>query len=74
MAWSKDGEFVCHVCDTMIGKNLKGERPFLLASQHMREHTPSERGGKLSGTYLAHLKEGNLAEPHHWWRVELRNH
>lgn len=33
--WSATGEFFCPRCPTTIGKNLKGERPFLLAQQHL---------------------------------------
>jgi len=32
--WQKNGEWHCSVCGTMIGKNLLGDRPFLLAKQH----------------------------------------
>jgi hypothetical protein len=36
--WSKSGEFYCPQCSTIIGKNLRGERPFLLAAEHVRSH------------------------------------
>jgi hypothetical protein len=38
IGWSKSGEFYCPHCSTIIGKNLLGERPFLLAAEHVRTH------------------------------------
>tara|TARA_A100001515_G_C4518811_1_gene192669 strand:- start:381 stop:617 length:237 start_codon:yes stop_codon:yes gene_type:complete len=40
--WDGAGEWTCCCCGRMIGKNLKGESPFLMARQH------SENCGKLS--------------------------
>jgi len=36
--WSKAGEFYCHLCSTSIGKNLRGEKPFWFASEHLATH------------------------------------
>ena len=38
VGWSKSGEFYCPLCSTIIGKNLLGERPFFLATEHLRTH------------------------------------
>ena len=35
IGWSKAGEFYCPCCSTIIGKNLLGAAPILLASQHL---------------------------------------
>lgn len=35
--WRANGEWHCLKCGTMIGKNLLGEQPFLLAWQHIRQ-------------------------------------
>lgn len=44
IGWSKAGEFYCPHCPTIIGKNLRDERPFLLASQHLsRKHPETKR-------------------------------
>ena len=40
--WDGAGEWTCCCCGRMIGKNLKGESPFLMARQH------SENCSKLS--------------------------
>lgn len=38
--WSTAGEFHCYFpgCMVSIGKNLRGEKPFLLAAEHLAEH------------------------------------
>jgi len=36
--WTKAGEFACPNCGTSIGKNLKGQQPFALASEHKKAH------------------------------------
>jgi hypothetical protein len=43
--WSRNGEFYCNHpgCVVSIGKNLKDEKPFLLAAQHRIEHKQEER-------------------------------
>lgn len=38
VGWSKSGEFYCPHCSVIIGKNLRDEKPFLLASRHLEEH------------------------------------
>ena len=32
--WDDKGEWTCAKCGTGIGKNLNGEKPFVLARQH----------------------------------------
>lgn len=36
--WSTAGEFYCPYCSTSIGKNLRGDTPYMLAMQHLQEH------------------------------------
>jgi hypothetical protein len=45
IGWSKSGEFYCPRCSTIIGKNLLGESPFLIAAQHLRTHPGMGQGG-----------------------------
>ena len=47
--WSKHGEFFCPYCDTSIGKNLRGMKPFAAATAHLKTHgkTPADMA-KLS--------------------------
>jgi hypothetical protein len=45
IGWSKSGEFYCPYCSTIIGKNLLGESPFLLAAEHLRTHPGIGPGG-----------------------------
>lgn len=33
--WDDHGEWTCCQCGAMIGKNLNGDKPFLLARQHV---------------------------------------
>lgn len=35
--WDSHGEWTCCQCGTMIGKNLNGDKPFLLARQHAEQ-------------------------------------
>ena len=32
--WQANGSWHCHKCGTIIGKNLLGQRPVMLAFQH----------------------------------------
>jgi len=35
--WMVNGEWLCLKCETLIGKNLLNEKPFLLARQHVEK-------------------------------------
>lgn len=48
VGWSTHGEFYCPYCDTQIGKNLRGQQPFLLASQHLKEHGVGKKSNPRS--------------------------
>lgn len=41
--WKVNGEWHCPKCGTMIGKNLLGERPYLLAMQHIVKCYPEKK-------------------------------
>lgn len=38
--WNEHGEYHCP-CGTQFGKNLKGESPFALVAQHVRQCVPN---------------------------------
>jgi hypothetical protein len=42
VGWSKAGEFHCPYCSTCIGKNLKGDKPFYFANEHLATHPEHE--------------------------------
>jgi hypothetical protein len=42
--WQSDGSWHCPKCGTTIGKNLLGEKPFLLAWQHVQKREGKNHG------------------------------
>jgi len=40
--WQEDGSWVCPICNTMIGLNLKSEKPFALTAQHVEQHSETD--------------------------------
>jgi hypothetical protein len=57
VGWTKSGEFACPYCGTSIGKNLRGDRPFANASQHLKKahgKTPADMDKLTEGKQKLH--------------------